>query len=145
MKFEHEFVEYIPDHLLEGRLYVSIPYGTVVHKCACGCGEEVVTPLGPAEWRILYDGRSISLDPSIGNWTFSCRSHYWIDRNEIRWARTFSKAEIHRIRSSNRAKRSRYFKGQWEHDGQSELLASSEFQKANRSFRSFIKRLFTKS
>ena len=47
--FRHEFVEHIPEHVAEGVLYVSVRFGTVVHRCACGCGEEVVTPLGPAE------------------------------------------------------------------------------------------------
>ena len=54
MRLRHQFVEYIPAHLDEGVLYVSLPFGTVVHRCACGCGEEVVTPLGPAEWRLTY-------------------------------------------------------------------------------------------
>ena len=64
MRLEHEFVDHIPDDLMDGRLYVSIRFGTVVHLCACGCGEEVVTPLGPSEWKIVFDGVSISLEPS---------------------------------------------------------------------------------
>ena len=51
MRLRHKFVDYIPQQLDDGVLYVSIGFGTVVHRCACGCGEEVVTPLGPAEWR----------------------------------------------------------------------------------------------
>ena len=57
MNLAHKFVDSIPEELEDGVLYVSVPFGTVVHKCACGCGEEVVTPLGPAEWRLTYDGR----------------------------------------------------------------------------------------
>lgn len=110
MKFTHEFVEYIPETVEERKIYVSIPFGTVIHKCACGCGEEVVTPLGPAEWRLTYDGASISLYPSIGNWGFACRSHYWLENSEILWSRAFSSAEVAEVRKQNRANRRRYYR-----------------------------------
>ncbi len=42
---KHEFVEFIPDVIEEGKIFVSIKYATAVHKCCCGCGKEVVTPL----------------------------------------------------------------------------------------------------
>ena len=83
----HEFVTYIPETLDEGMLYVSIPFATVAHMCCCGCGNEVVTPLDPDGWKMTFDGKTISLSPSIGNWGLDCRSHYWIDRNQVRWAR----------------------------------------------------------
>lgn len=65
---KHTFVSVIPDKLDEGILYVSIQYNTALHKCACGCGEEVVTPITPSDWKITYNGESVSLYPSIGNW-----------------------------------------------------------------------------
>lgn len=105
----HRFVEHIPDQLDEGVLYVSIPFGTVVHLCACGCGEEVVTPLGPAEWQVTYDGRTVSLAPSIGNWGFPCRSHYWIDNGRVRWARGFSTEEVELVRRKARTRRHAYY------------------------------------
>ena len=74
----HEFVEYIPRELKDGVVYVSIPFATVIHKCCCGCGQQVVTPLSPSQWTLSFDGKSISLHPSIGNWNFPCKSHYWI-------------------------------------------------------------------
>ena len=83
----HEFVEYIPSELADGVLYISIPYRTAVHRCACGCGNKVVTPISPADWQLFYDGDTVSLTPSIGNWGFPCRSHYWINAGRIRWAR----------------------------------------------------------
>ena len=82
---EYEFVTHIPDTLVEGVVYVSIPYTTVLHLCCCGCGEEVVTPLRPTDWNLTFDGETISLCPSVGNWRFACRSHYWIRRNEVIW------------------------------------------------------------
>ena len=109
MRLSHEFVDHIPEQLDDGVLYVSIRFGTVVHRCACGCGEEVVTPLGPAEWRLTYDGRTISLMPSIGNWSFPCSSHYWIDEGVVRWARGFSEAEVALVRQEARTQRDRYY------------------------------------
>lgn len=97
-KLTHEFVESIPEKIEEGRVYISIKYETVIHKCACGCGNEVVTPLSPTDWCMMFDGESVSLDPSIGNWSFPCRSHYWIRKNEVRWSYKFSEQEIKSVR-----------------------------------------------
>jgi hypothetical protein len=44
-----EFVEFIPKELEDGVLYVSVPYGTTVHKCACGCGNKVTLPINSSE------------------------------------------------------------------------------------------------
>ena len=51
-----EFVQFIPETLDEGVLYVSLEHRTVAHRCCCGCGNEVVTPLDPTQWRLIYDG-----------------------------------------------------------------------------------------
>ena len=32
----HIFVTTIPEHLEQGVIYVSVPYATVAHLCACG-------------------------------------------------------------------------------------------------------------
>ena len=90
----HEFVNYIPEALDDGVLYVSIPFATVMHRCCCGCGNEVVTPLDPTDWQMTFDGKAVSLSPSIGNWSLSCQSHYWIHRNQVRWARQHWMFEI---------------------------------------------------
>ena len=55
------FVHEVPERPEEGKLYISIEFGSVNHLCACGCGNEVVTPLHPARWAILYDGDTITL------------------------------------------------------------------------------------
>ena len=83
----HEFVESVLDELKERTLYVSIKFATVIHKCCCGCGRQVVTPLAPTRWKLTFDGKTISLHPSIGNWSMPCRSHYWIERNRVKWAK----------------------------------------------------------
>jgi hypothetical protein len=90
----HEFVEYIPSEPADGILYISITYRTAVHRCACGCGNKVVTPITPADWQLFYDGDTVSLAPSIGNWGFPCRSHYWIGAGQIRWAGTWNSKQI---------------------------------------------------
>jgi hypothetical protein len=76
-----EFVEVVPLEREERKLYISTKYRTAIHSCFCGCGLKVVTPIRPAKWRLIYDGDSVSLLPSVGNWGFPCRSHYWIKRN----------------------------------------------------------------
>ena len=106
---KHEFVEYIPNDLKEGTIYVSISFATVVHKCCCGCGNEVVAPLSPTDWQLIFDGQSISLNPSIGNWNFPCQSHYWIKRNRIQWARRWSREEIRAGRAYDSLAKERYF------------------------------------
>jgi hypothetical protein len=58
-------------------------YGTAVHSCCCGCGHEVVTPLTPTDWCLTFNGETISLWPSIGNWNLPCRSHYVIEGNQV--------------------------------------------------------------
>ena len=67
-------------------LYVSEEYGTATHLCACGCGNEVVTPFdSPSGWDCTRDGDKVTLSPSIGNWSFPCRSHYFIRENQVAW------------------------------------------------------------
>ena len=91
---KHEFVEYIPDKLKDGTVYVSLAFATAAHKCCCGCGSEVITPLSPTDWKLIFDGESISLYPSIGNWDFACRSHYWIECSRVKWASQLSQDRI---------------------------------------------------
>jgi hypothetical protein len=90
--FKHRFVENIPEEKEEGFLYISMEYGTAIHKCVCGCGNDVVTPLSPnLGWQLTYDGETISLNPSIGNWYFPCKTHYWIKNNKIVLAKKLNK------------------------------------------------------
>jgi len=107
----HEFVEYMPDDLKDGTIYVSVSFATVIHKCCCGCGNEVVTPLSPTDWKLTFDGESISLDPSIGNWSFPCQSHYWIRLNRVQWVRRWDQEEIDRSRTYDRWMKKNYYDG----------------------------------
>ena len=97
----HEFVEFIPKELEERVLYVSVQNSTAVHKCFCGCGQKVVTPLSPAQWRLIFDGDTASLEPSIGNWSFRCESHYWIIKSQVKAAARLSRERIAMIRAAD--------------------------------------------
>lgn len=105
----HEFVEYIPTTLEEGVVYVSVVYATAVHKCCCGCGNRVVTPFSPTDWKITFDGESITIYPSIGNWSFPCQSHYWIRRNAVEWAERWTSAEIVAGRTRDQITKERHY------------------------------------
>jgi len=99
-----QFVDSAPTPLADGVLYISSRYTTALHNCCCGCGREVVTPLSPAQWSLLFDGETISLNPSIGNWKYPCRSHYWIRRNEVVWAGQWSEADVESGQTADRRK-----------------------------------------
>lgn len=104
-----EFAEFIPEEIQDGRLYVSIEHATVVHRCACGCGMEVVTPLSPTDWALTYDGETASLDPSIGNWDFECRSHYWVRKGRVVWSTSWTREQIDAGRGAGREAKRRYY------------------------------------
>ena len=108
-RIEHAFVEYIPESIEEGVLYVSMPFATAVHRCCCGCRREVVTPLSPTDWKLIFDGESVSLAPSIGNWSFPCQSHYWITHDQIRWAGRWTTRQIEAGRERERREKEAYF------------------------------------
>ncbi len=107
---KHEFVEFIPDELEQGTIYVSIRFATASHLCCCGCGSKVVTPIRPSDWKLIFDGKTISLDPSIGNWSLACQSHYWIRNNRVRWAPKWSQKQIDRGRARDQSAKEKYFR-----------------------------------
>src|SRR5207249_907622 len=73
--YTHEFIEFIPEELVDGVVYISIEYATASHRCMCGCSSKIVTPLAPNRWAITFDGHTVSLRPSIGNWSYQCKAH----------------------------------------------------------------------
>jgi len=104
-----QFVTQIPERLEDGVLYISAEYSTAAHRCMCGCGKEVVTPLTPTDWSLSYDGDTVSLSPSIGNWSFPCRSHYWIRRNRVQWAGDMPQSLINAGRVKDRRDKAAYY------------------------------------
>lgn len=89
-----QFVESFPQKLEPGELYLAMEFATAAHLCACGCGNKVITPFSPTDWQMSFDGETVSLKPSIGNWSFKCRSHYWVRSGRIEWAGNMSQAAI---------------------------------------------------
>lgn len=98
------YVRYMPsaDTVREGELYISLEFQTAIHKCCCGCGEEVVTPFNSAQWHIYEKDGEVTLHPSIGNWSYACRSHYFIKNNRIVWAEAFDKNKISRVQARDK-------------------------------------------
>jgi hypothetical protein len=92
-----KFVSRVPFEIEEGIIYISTDVNTAVHLCPCGCKTEIVTPIDPTEWKFTYDGETITLYPSVGVWGAKCKSHYWITKNRIEWARTYSKKEVEEV------------------------------------------------
>lgn len=91
-----KYIKYIPrlNEMEDLTLYISREFSTASHKCICGCGEEVVTPLGKGFWTLKDLNNRVSLSPSIGNWNFPCQSHYFIKNNKIILAEQMNKKEI---------------------------------------------------
>ncbi len=84
----------MPGTLEPDTVYVSLEFNTTSHLCCCGCGERVVLKLSPQWWSFTYDGETVSFHPSIGNWLLPCRSHYFIRKSQVVWARSWTQAEI---------------------------------------------------
>jgi hypothetical protein len=76
---------------------------------AAGVELKLSPPLSPTDWKLTFDGQSISLDPSIGNWSFPCQSHYWIKEDRVRWAPRWSQQEIDAGRRHDHKAKEQYF------------------------------------
>ena len=119
MKLAHKFVKNVSEELEDGVLYISVEYASAIHKCCCGCGSEVVTPFSPTDWKLIFEGKTVSLYPSIGNWSLKCRSHYWITNSEVRWARKWTRHEIEYGRKQDEADKMAYYQGKQPSKGRS--------------------------
>lgn len=108
-KLEHRFVERIPRTLESGVLYISMEYAMAAHSCACGCGEEVMTPFTPTDWKMTFDGETVSLWPSVGNWQLACRSHYIIEDGRVIRAGAWTQWRIAAEQRRDKAAKARYY------------------------------------
>ncbi|MEP7246489.1 MAG: DUF6527 family protein, partial [Gammaproteobacteria bacterium] len=79
------------------------------HRCCCGCGTKIVTPLRPTEYRLTDVGGRVSLYPSIGNWNHPCRSHYLIRNGDVTQAGAMGQAEIDAGRAYDEAEKRAYY------------------------------------
>jgi hypothetical protein len=85
-----EFVDKIPDVITHGILYVCEKDNMSMHKCPCGCGVQIGTPIRSGFTNDNGKCTFTSLNGSnlfFGN--FDCtRSHhpeYYITENKIQW------------------------------------------------------------
>src|SRR6266581_3748063 len=108
-RLEHRFVHYIPEELEPGIIYISMHYATAAHSCCCGCGEQVITPFTPTDWKMTFDGETVSLWPSIGNWNFPCRSHYIIRNSRILGAEPWEDKQIADGRLQDKYRKQKHF------------------------------------
>lgn len=88
---DHKFVDTIPNEIEDNVLYISLEYNVTKHLCPCGCRKEIVASLSPARYQLYYDGKTVSLKPSFGNWLHECGSHYFITKDKVIWANSMSK------------------------------------------------------
>lgn len=109
--YVHRFVKAFPDQLEDGILYVSVEFGTAAHSCFCGCGSEVYTRFSPRDWSMTFNGETVSLKPSIGNWSFPCQSHYVLAGGRVHWADRWSRERIKVGRDADRRRKELHYNG----------------------------------
>jgi hypothetical protein len=87
LEIKPKYVEYMPEELENGILYISDKFQIAIHLCACGCCGQTVTPLGDDGWILSKIGEAVTLRPSIGNWSGESpyHAHYYITENKIQW------------------------------------------------------------
>jgi hypothetical protein len=127
-------VDSVPEQMEPGILYISEENDVVMHLCCCGCGQEVVTPLSPAEWSIRRSGNAVTLRPSIGNGDYACRSHYWITNNQVEWDGPMSKKQIAIVKERDRIDKQRYI----------DHVNAEKLKKVDSDLWSVIRNLFNK-
>ena len=103
------YVDSFPKTLQDGVLYISQRFSTACHRCCCGCGAKIVTPLRPTEYSLTDVGGRVSLFPSVGNWSHPCRSHYVIRNGQVIRAGAMSQAEIDKGRALDETEKRTYY------------------------------------
>lgn len=83
-RFAVRHVDEVPRPLEPDTLYVSMSYEVAIHLCACGCGDESVTPFDSGGWALTFVSELPTLNPSILN--RRCRAHYFIRNGAVVWA-----------------------------------------------------------
>lgn len=68
-----------------------------------------MTPFSPTDWKMIYDGMSVSLEPSIGNWNLACRSHYIIKKGRVIEANSWSDAQVEAERRRDKTAKANYY------------------------------------
>lgn len=75
---------------LKGDLYIvggAKPKWAVL-ACPCKCGDRIDVNLMERRhpsWRLVSDGKLVTLHPSLWMPKDKCGSHFWIRRNKVEW------------------------------------------------------------
>lgn len=79
----------LPDEkeMEQGKVYIADDFQVTAHLCCCGCGERVVMSIDPLGWKYTEEDGKPTFSPSIGNFGFPCKSHYFIRKGEVVWCR----------------------------------------------------------
>lgn len=101
--------EFIPSDLQSCNFYYSSRFRTSAHLCACGCGSKIVLPIRDNEWHLQIEEDGFTLDPSVGNREFACRSHYRIIEGRLKWYQPMSDREVELSRARDLRHRQRVY------------------------------------
>ena len=93
LEYKTKFVATPPKHseLEDGVLYVLPHCNCAIHKCMCGCKDVVVLAIDenngkePYFWGWTYTDGNVSITPSVGNFQFPCKSHYFLQHGKVKW------------------------------------------------------------
>jgi hypothetical protein len=58
---------------------------------------------------MTFDGETVSLWPSVGNWNLACRSHYVIERGRVIGAASWTDEQIAAERRKDKAAKARHY------------------------------------
>ena len=79
---KHEFVEFIPDELEQGTVYVSIRFATASHL-RLRLWKQGRDAYPPDRLDVAFRRQDHLLEPLNRNWSFPCQSHYYIRKNAL--------------------------------------------------------------
>ena len=72
---------------------------------------DIVQRIHSTDWKLIFDGETVSLYPFIGNRNFPCRSHYWIWNSCVEWATNWSERKVKAAIDEDRIQKSSYYGG----------------------------------
>lgn len=141
---EHKFVDTIPGEIEDNVLYISLKYNVTKHLCPCGCGSEIVATLSPARYQLYYDGETVSLTPSFGNWLHECRSHYLIKKDKVVWAKSMPKHKSDAVIKRDQKELKEYINTKKKYKHKSEATIQKDQQELNTKKESLFERIKNK-
>lgn len=81
----------------------------------------------------------VSLRPSIGNWNYRCKSHYFITNNRVIWADKFTQKQIASVQAKDNFDKQKYIANKNKQGSNSEQDSDSWFSKLWLVIKSFLR------